>query len=165
MNESAFKNKGDIVNYGKEKSLLQEGEQPEQIIAKLKVYEKEFGYNKFKAKALEAIIDSLDRKKRGKNPASTGKFDVESVRAVVPEEKGSANPREYLDMVLREFADQTALETEFIENFIKNNPNLDDKAKKFMITTVASQIGPWFLRHHVVTVRDLVGFSRFFRKI
>ena len=154
MKESSFRNRQGVVDYGQERDLLQEGEKPEVIIGRLRTYEKEFGYNPFKANALEVIIESLDRKKRGKNPSITGSFTVESRRHGAPEVKGSANPRDYLNMVLEEFVEQTALETDFIEKFIRNNPNLDEDAKKFLLTTVASQIGPWFVRNHVSDVRQ-----------
>ena len=149
MKETLLKNREDVVGYGEERGLLERGEKPEVIVARLKSYESEFGYNPFKAKAVEAIIDNLNRQKKNRNPAMTGSFVVESVRNIVREKKESANPKEYLDMVLKEFAEQTALETEFIENFIKGNSGLDQKAKRFMVNTVASQIGPWFVRHHV----------------
>lgn len=152
MKEGSFENRGDVAEYGKERGLLEQSGKPEVIISRLKSYETDFGYNPFKAKALEAIIDNLSRKKRGKNPAVKGSFEVKSVRDVIPEKRESANPKEYLDMVLGEFVEQTALETEFIENFIKNNDGLDEDAKKFMVRTVASHIGPWFVREHVSKV-------------
>lgn len=153
MAKNPFENRGNVVDYGKERGLLDEGEKPEVILERLKEYETKYSYNSFKVKAIGAILDALNRKKKDKGLAITGSFKgMRDAGETIKEEKKSKSPKEYLDMVLKEFVKQTALETDFIEQFIIDNPKLDERAKKFMIIAVTSQEGPWLNKQSIVDV-------------
>ena len=152
--ENPFKDKGDVVEYGKNRNILEEGEGAREIIKKLEAFKDEFGFNETKLKAFEAVVDYLERQKKGKNPAVAGEFTIESVRSVFDEKIESGNPQEYLDKILEEFARQTALEEKFIEEFVANNDSLDEEAKRFMTTQATALVGPWMVEDHVVAVRQ-----------
>jgi hypothetical protein len=153
MKENPFKNKGDVVEYGKDRELLEQGQGAREIIEKLETFKEEFGFNETKLKAFQAVVDYLERQKKGKNPAMQGEFTIESVRSSVFAEKvKTANPQEYLDKILEEFARQTALEENFIEEFVAGNNALDDKAKRFLTAQATSLVGPWMVKDHVTGV-------------
>jgi len=152
--KAGFEDKSKVQEYGKERGLLEEGEKTEKIISNLEKYEDEFGYNPFKVEAFKTMIDALERKQKGKRPSMTGSFEIESKGGFPIEIAKSKNPQEYLQMVVEEFLEQTELESDFIENFIKNNPDLDEKHKKMMMRIVATQVGPWMVKDNVEKVEQ-----------
>lgn len=154
MKENPFKNKGDVVEYGKDRELLEQGQGAREIIEKLETFKEEFGFNETKLKAFQAVVDYLERQKKGKNPAMQGEFTIESVRSVFEEKVTTGNPQEYLDKILEEFARQTALEEKFIEDFVASNPDLDDEAKRFLTARATSLVGPWMVSGHVTSVKQ-----------
>lgn len=153
--QSPFETREDVVTWGLERGLLIHGEKPEVIIKRVNDMEQRLGYSSFKAEALRVILDSLDRKKRGKHPATTGSFKSDSDLSYPSSSaKESRNPREYLEMVLDEFAAQVALETRFIADFVEGNDKLDEEAKRFLIKIVSTHVGPWYAPGHVTSVRQ-----------
>ncbi len=153
--ESPFETRQDVVDWGLERGLLNVGEKPETIIERVKDMQDRWGYSYFKAEAVKVILDSIDRKKRGKYPASTGSFEPNSVSArryIRPADKESKNPREYLQMVIDEFVAQVAFETRFITDFVENNDRLTDNAKKLLVQIVSASVGPWYVPGHVTNV-------------
>jgi len=150
--KNQFEDKGGVVEYGKNRGLLEEGEGAKVIVEKLEAFKDEFGFNETKLKAFEAIVDYLERKKKSKNPAMAGGFTIKSVESVFQEKFESRNPQEYLDKVLEEFTRQTALEERFIEEFVAENTALDDEAKRFLTAQATALVGPWMVEGHVVGV-------------
>src|SRR3990167_4882391 len=127
-----MRNKKEILDYAAERGIGQVGTSAK-VVGEILDGVDDLGQDGFKEKALEAIIDAQERKRKGRNPRRTGEFQKRSDnRGNYVGKKQYRNPRTYLTAIEEELDFRVQQEEAFLREFVEDNNELSEEGKAFL---------------------------------